>query len=76
MALNKQTLESAIRTAFETAKEEQWESAQVARALADAIDAFVRGAEVGGVVTKVEVRPSATVVHRGEGTQTGTVKLK
>lgn len=69
MPLNKAALKQAILTTFETAKVQEWTSEQVAGALADAIDTFVRGADVVGVT--VEVRNNAQTII-GTGTQTGT----
>ena len=46
MALNKNQLKNAIKTALETSKNEAWSLDQVATALADAIDAYVRGGEI------------------------------
>jgi hypothetical protein len=54
MALDKNTLAEAIRTAFESAKEEEWTVAQVAEALASAIDAFVKSGDVVDVVVEVK----------------------
>ena len=49
MALNKNQLKNAIKTAMDTAKDAGWTTEQVAAALADAIDAFVRGGKVKNV---------------------------
>jgi hypothetical protein len=49
MALNKNQLKNAIKTAMETAKEASWTTEQVAAALADAIDAYVRGGRLKDV---------------------------
>jgi len=46
MALNKNQLKNAIKTALETSKNEAWSLDQVATALANAIDAYVRGGEI------------------------------
>jgi hypothetical protein len=53
MALDKNTLAIALKTTFANAKEQGWTGDQVADALADAIDAYVRGAEVKGVAVDV-----------------------
>jgi hypothetical protein len=50
MALSKSQLKNAIKTALETSMNEGWSLEQVATALADAIDAYVRGAKVKSVV--------------------------
>lgn len=77
MPLDKNRLQQAIETAFESAKQEGWETAQVASALADAIDAYVRGAEVVGVTTTVRVTQEGTgIVSTGNGTQSGTARVQ
>jgi|GEM_PF-5960529 len=50
MALSKSQLKNAIKTALETSMDESWSLEQVATALADAIDAYVRGGRVKSVV--------------------------
>ena len=76
MALNKAQLTAAIQAAFEDAKENEWEAPQVAAALADAIDAYVRGADVRGVRCSVPVSLTTTSVsghtHGVNGTLTAT----
>lgn len=69
MGLDKAELTNAFRQTFQQAKDEAWSSDQVAAALADAIDTFVRGGEVVGITT--EVRDVGDTVI-GTGTQTGT----
>jgi hypothetical protein len=54
MALNKPQLKNAIQTALETSKNEGWSLDQVATALSDAIDAYVRGAKVKSVVINLD----------------------
>ena len=54
MALNKPQLKNAIQTALETSKDESWSLDQVATALSDAIDAYVRGAKVKSVVINLD----------------------
>lgn len=77
MPLDKQKLQSAIQAAFDDAKKEEWETAQVAAALAAAIDAYVRGAEVQGVKTAVEVQSAdGGQVLQGTGTQTGSGRVQ
>ncbi|HEX8150652.1 MAG TPA: hypothetical protein VF591_25935 [Pyrinomonadaceae bacterium] len=81
MALDKETLREAVKAAFKKAKEtpppdppdegvikqlQETILTDLAQDLADALDAFVRGADVTGV--QVEVRNNASVVI-GSGTQ-------
>ena len=73
MPLDRNALQDAIRTAFDTAKEEEWTTEQVAGALAEAIDAFVRGGDVTGITTDVQVDANN---HRGTGTQTGVGQVQ
>ncbi len=73
MALDKRALKEAIEATFETAKAEEWTTAQVAESLADAVDAFVRAAEVVGIHTKVRVDPGT---GEGTGAQVGTGRLQ
>jgi len=68
MPLDKSTLQAAFKTAFDTAKEENWSTEQVAEALADAVDVFVRSGDVVGITTDVEVDPDTGL---GTGTQSG-----
>lgn len=80
MALNKAKLTADILKAFEDAKkieEEPPEAAPLlAAALADAIDAYVRGAAVRGVQCTVPLNRNTTLVnghvHNVSGTLTGT----
>ena len=76
MALNKGVLTAAIQKAFEDAKDNEWEAPQVAAALANAIDAYVRGAAVRGVQCSVPLDRDTTNVnghvHNVSGTLTGT----
>lgn len=69
MALDKGQLANAFRQTFQQAKDEAWSSDQVAEALADAIDAFVRSGDVVGITT--EVRDAGNTLI-GTGVQTGT----
>lgn len=69
MALDKTELRNAFRQTFQQARDEAWSSDQVAAALADAIDAFVRSGAVVGITT--EVRDAGNTVI-GTGSQTGT----
>lgn len=88
MALDKETLREAVKAAFKKAKEtpapdppdeevikqlQETILTTLAQDLADALDAFVRGAEVVGV--QVEVRNNASVVI-GSGTQNNLGQLQ
>lgn len=73
MSLQLDTLTSAIKTTFETAKAQNWTSDQVAASLASAIDAYLRSGDV--VQVTVQVRDSNNVMI-GTGTQTGTGKIQ
>ena len=73
MALDREALKDAFRTAFDTAKEEGWSTEQVAEAFAVAIETFVRGGEVVNITTKVEVDLGT---GRGEGIQTGAGEIQ
>lgn len=72
MALDKTALAASLKDTFLRAKEETWSSDQVADALADALETFVRGGEVNGV--QVEVRNSGGSVI-GTGTQSTAVAV-
>ena len=89
MPLDRTTLETQIRVAFEKAKEtpapenpspEDIDALQVqiltdlAGDLADAIDAFVRSGDVVDVTTDVTVDTGSTTLT-GTGTQTGTGRV-
>jgi len=71
--LNKTTLKDAIKSSFDTAKAQGWSTEQIAQALADAIDAFVRGGDVKQVSVRVT---SAQGVDLGTGAQTGVGKVQ
>ncbi len=73
MALNKASLAAAIQTAFEQAKDQEWDAPQVAQALADAIDDYVRTADVDGITVDVVDNGNNPL---GTGTQTGPVQLQ
>jgi hypothetical protein len=76
VALNKAALAAAIQTAFTDAREKEWDPPQIAAALADAIDAYVRGAAVTGVKATVPIDLNTTTVsghlHKVSGTLTAT----
>lgn len=73
MALNKSTLATSIKDVFKRAFDEAWTSDQVAEALADTIDTYVRAAAVTGVTVTVKNASNVTI---GTGTQTGTGTLQ
>jgi hypothetical protein len=73
MALDKPTLIAALTEAFKQGKANpEWTLTDAATAMADAIDAYVRAAEVSGITTNV-VDASANPI--GTGSQTGAVTL-
>jgi hypothetical protein len=65
MALNKTTLKNDLKTVFDSAKAEAWTTGQVAQAMSDAIDAYVRAADVKQVKVDLD-----------SGNQTGAGKLQ
>ena len=70
MPLDKPTLVTALTAAFNAGlSNPAWSQADAAQALADAIDAFVKGADVTGITTAV-ADPGGNPI--GTGTQTGT----
>ncbi len=73
MPLDKTQLQAALKTAFDTAKDQNWTTDQVAQAIADAVDTFVRGGDVNGIT--VTVRDNANV-QIGTGSQTTAVQLQ
>lgn len=73
MALDKPALIQALTLAFEQGMADpNWTLNDAATAMADAIDTFVRTAEVSGVATEVVDAGNNPL---GTGTQTGTVTL-
>lgn len=80
MALVKSTLQSSIRGALQSAKDEAWSLDQVAAAWATAIHDYVREAQVEGVQSSVSVSVPLTgpspAAGTGSGAQTGSVKIK
>jgi hypothetical protein len=80
MALNKAQLTADILKAFEDAKKIEKEPPEaaplIAAALADAIDAYVRGAAVTGVQCSVPINqattPTSGHTHSVQGTLTAT----
>ena len=70
MPLDKAALTAALIVAFEQGMADpNWTLGQAADAMADAIDTYVRGADISGVTTQV-VDPGSNPI--GTGTQTGT----
>lgn len=53
MGLDKSTLKSDLETLMTSAKDQQWTVSQVAQAMADAVDRFVRGADVVQVTVSI-----------------------
>lgn len=80
MPLDRDAMQAALAAAlqdnFQRGKDEQWETAQaadaMATAIADAVHAYVGAARVAGVVTEVR-NPANAVI--GSGAQTGSVGL-
>lgn len=69
MPLAKAALATALQAAFEAGMDdEEWTLAQAADAMADAIDSYVRAADVVGVTTSVTDLGGNPI---GQGTQTG-----
>jgi hypothetical protein len=56
MSLDKNTLKGDLVTLMNNAKDKSWSVDQVAAAMADAIDRFVRAAEVVGVKVQGEAK--------------------
>ena len=54
MALDKDTLEADLVTMMNNAKSQSWTADQVAQAMSEAIDRYVRGADVTGVKIAVQ----------------------
>lgn len=70
MPLDKPALAAALQTAFEAGMDdEDWTLPQAAGAMANAIDAYIRTADVLGVTTDV-ADPGGVAI--GQGTQSGT----
>jgi hypothetical protein len=74
MALDTNALRDALVVAFEQGMDDPgWTKEDAAQAMADAIDAFVRGADVLGIEVDVV---DAGNTHIGTGTQIGTGRLE
>lgn len=70
MPLDRNALAAALVAGFQQGLDDpDWTQEMAAEAMADAIDAYVRGAEVIGVTTAVVDAGSNPI---GTGTQTGT----
>ena len=72
MALVKQDLKNAIKSALQSALDQKWSLDQVATAWADAIHAYVSAAVVQGVVSSVSVDVPMTGSDPEHGTGTAT----
>lgn len=73
MALDKNVLRDALIAAFQQGMDDpSWTKEDAARAMADAVDDFVRSAEVVGIQTDV-VDPMANPI--GTGSQVGSGSL-
>ena len=74
MALDKAALTAALKTAFQQGLDDpDWTQDDAAAALADAIDAYVRAAEVVGVAVDVVDLADNPI---GTGAQTGAGSLQ
>ncbi len=70
MPLDRNALATALAAGFQQGIDDpNWSGDKAAQAMADAIDAYVRGAQVTGVATQVVDAASAPI---GTGTQVGT----
>ena len=70
MPLDRDALAAALAAGFQAGLDDPaWTGDMAAQAMADAIDAYVRGADVTGVTTQVVDPANARI---GTGTQTGT----
>lgn len=82
MPLNKTGLQSELQTKlkdnFNKGKDEAWTAdkaaEELAKVLADAIDTYVRGADVTSVTSDVRDLSGTTLI--GRGTQTGVGKIQ
>ncbi len=74
MPLDKSMLRDALLASFRQGQENpDWRATDAAQAMADAIDAYVRAAEVVGVSVTVV---NAAQQQSGTGTQAGTGSLQ
>lgn len=70
MPLDKAALATALEAAFQAGMDDpDWTLAQAAGAMADAIDLYVRAADVTGITTDVTDLAANLIGH---GTQSGT----
>jgi hypothetical protein len=73
MALDRNRLAARLLDNFQRGKDEGWDAQQVANALADAIDEYVRDALVEGVTVAVVNDANVPI---GTGTQNNSVGLR
>jgi hypothetical protein len=73
MPLDKDGLRTAIKDTFNSAYAQNWSQDQVATALANAIDTYVRSGDIVHVTVQV-TDPTNKVI--GTGTQTGVGKIQ
>jgi shikimate kinase len=77
MTLRKAALAAALQKAFEDATDKKWEAPEVANALANAIDAYVRSMEVKGVtVTGALDAETTTVSSHKHGVKTTVTAMQ
>jgi hypothetical protein len=77
MSLNKSALADALTKLFNNAQEQSWSKDKVASELANAIETYVLGADVTGVMVQVTgLTDPATNKVTGSGTQTGNGKIQ
>jgi len=72
MALVKQSLKDAIKTALQNALDEEWSLDEVATAWADAIHGYVSQGEISGVTSNVSVNVPITGASTEHGTGTAS----
>lgn len=81
MPLNKtnfqNTLAATLKTNFQKGKDEEWSSdkaaEELAGAIADAVDTFIRGGDLQGIVTEVRNVAGTTII--GSGRQTNIAMI-
>ncbi len=73
MPLDKSGLSTALKNVFQSAKDNSWSSDQVADALANAIDTYVRTGDVAQVTVQVKNANNQVI---GTGQQTGVGKIQ
>ena len=71
------SLAATLKTNFQKGKDEEWgadkAAEELAKAIADEVDLFIRSGDVQGIVTEVRDVPGTTVI--GSGKQTNIVKM-